>query len=156
MNPGQPYRESRCCNSDHAPQHIHWAHVDGDPRTVVRELTNAVKNNFPSTQHVDVIGEIRALFELVETCTAVDPKNVKNLDSDRDLWELRVEVRSFDLHIRVYETELGELPREIVALRTHQKVIKDTDQETKELQNAEIAIASRRWAEGRHSLWGLR
>ncbi len=149
------YRHSRCVDPVHAPQQIHFASIDGDANFVHHELVNAVRPHVHPNAMPDVVGEMRAVLERIEACRAIDPDHIKNITRNRDLWEIRFQMRSFDLVIRIYETEIGELPRHLVALLAHQKVTDVDEGEIADMQNAEIDEATRRWVHGRSTYWGV-
>ncbi|PUB21462.1 hypothetical protein C8K30_1145 [Promicromonospora sp. AC04] len=152
MDP-RDYRMSRCTDPSNAPQQLHWA-VVSDTR-VERELVTAVLPHVPRAALPDAIADIKAVLQRITTCQAIDPDDVKNITRDRNLFEVRFQLESFGLLIRIYTAELPELPHHVLALHVHQKVIGVTDDETADLQNAEIDIASRRLALGHATRWGL-
>lgn len=147
------YRLSRCTVLSNAPQQLHWA-VVGDNK-VERALVTAVMPHVARSALPDVIADIKAVLQRITTCQAIDPDDVKNLTRDRNLFEIRFQLDSFDLVVRIYTAELAELPHHVIALRVHQKVIGVTNGETADRQNDEIDIASRRLALGRATKWGL-
>lgn len=147
------YRMSRCTDPSCAPQELRWAAVD-DVKTV-HELVTAVRPHVPDAALPDVIADIKAVLRRVTTCEAVDPDDVKNISRDRNLFEIRIQLDAWGLLIRIYTAELPELPKVILVLHVHQKVIGVGDSETADLQNAEIDIASRRLTLGRSTRWGL-
>lgn len=147
------YRLSRCTDPCNAPQRVHWA-VIGDTR-VERELVSAIAPHVARAALPDVIAEIRAVLQRIATCQAVDPADIKNIARDRELFEIRFQLASFGLLMRIYTAEPEDLPRHVIALRVHQKVIGVSDAETVDLQNHEIDIASRRFVLGRSTRWGL-
>lgn len=147
------YRLSRCTDPANAPQSIHWAVIDDIH--VERELVTAVVPHVVRAALPDVVAEIKAVLQRIATCRAVDPDDIKNIARDRDLFEIRFQLPSFGLLIRIYTAELKELPRHVVALHVHQKVIGVSEAETADLQNQQIDLASRRLAQGRATRWGL-
>ena len=147
------YRLSRCTDPSNAPQRVHWA-VVGDIRAE-RELVTAVAPHVPHAAIPDAIAEIKAVLQRISTCQAVDPDDIKNISRDRDLSEIRFQLASFGLLIRIYTAEPGDLPSHVIALHVHQKVIGVSDTETADLQNHEIDVASRRLSRGRPTRWGL-
>ena len=147
------YRLSRCTDPSNAPQQVHWA-VMGETR-VERELVTAVAPHVARAALPDVIAEIKAVLQRIATCQAVDPDDIKNITRDRDLFEIRFQLESFGLLVRIYTAEPEELPRHVIALRVHQKVVGVSDTETADLQNSEIDVASKRLALGRPTRWGL-
>lgn len=148
-------RDSRCLYPANAPQAIHWAVIDGDRRAVVSELETVVRDGVPSKALVDAWADLRALLERFASCLAVDPDDVKPIAQDERLWEMRLNIETYRLFVRIYETEISELPGHIVALRAHKKLVGVDEAETKALQDAEIAVASARWDSGRPHFWGL-
>lgn len=122
---------------------------------VVCELFGAVHDALPEAEWVDARAEVKALLERYALCEAVDPEDIKPIAQDSRLWEMRLSVRAYHLELRIYETELPELPANLVALRAHRKAIYSDDADTKAAQDAEIAVASKRWDEGRPEFWGL-
>jgi len=149
------YRVSRCTDGRNAPQHWWWAVVDGDPKRVWRELVAAVRPNVHPNAMPDVVGDIRAVLERVEACQAVDPDDVKNISRNRDLWEVRFQLETWNLVIRIYETEVGHLPEHMVALLAHEKVTDVADDEIADMQNAQIDEATARWVKGQPLNWGI-
>jgi len=149
------YRYSRSTEPANAPQFWHWAVLDGDPKAVFRELTGAIRPHVHVNALVDVVAELRAVFERIQTCTALDPDHIKNITRNRDLFEVRFQLAAWGLVVRIYETEIPELPQHVVALLAHQKVVDVGDDEIADLQNAEIDEATRRWVDGRPHYWGL-
>lgn len=149
------YRHSRCIDPANAPQAWHWAVIQGDPTLVWRELVAAIEPHISKAERPDVIGSIKAVLERVEQCRAVDPDDVRNIERNRDLWEIRFQLEPWDLVIRIYETEISLLPNHIVALLSHEKVVDVAADEIADLQNAQIDEATRRWVSGRASLWGI-
>lgn len=147
-------RDSRCLYEVNAPQVIHWAEVAGDPRAVSDELVAVVRKVVPTAAMVDAVADVRAVLERFEKCQAVDPDDVKPIAQDNRLWEMRIEISAFTLLIRIYETEVKDLPGQIVALRVHEKQISSNEASIRALQDAEIAIASQRWDAGRPNFWG--
>ena len=149
------YRHSRCLEKANAPQNVVFACIDGDERTVVREMQDAVRSSVAPEVLADAIGQLRALITRVERCEAVDPDDVRNISRDRDLWELRLDDQAFGVHVRIYVTEIPEFPHLLIALHAHAKFIDGTEEEIAAKQNAAIDEASRRWAAGRHDRWGI-
>lgn len=147
-------RDSRCLYPVNAPQAIHWARIAGDARAVSQELVAVIRAAVPQAAMTDAVADVRAVLERFEQCRAVDPDDVKPIAQDSRLWEMRIELAAFILLIRIYETEVKELPGQIVALRVHQKQIGPDEASTKALQDAEIAVASQRWSAGYPDLWG--
>lgn len=149
------YRYSRCTDSRNAPQVWHWAVVDGDPTVVWREMIDAVRPHVPPMALPEVRADIRVVLERVQACEALDPEDIKNIARDRDLWEIRFQLETWDLLIRIYETEVPDLPNHVVALVAHEKVTDVSDDEIADMQNEQIDRASRRWLDGRSSFWGI-
>ncbi|PJJ77507.1 hypothetical protein CLV28_0727 [Sediminihabitans luteus] len=149
------YRFSRCTESANAPQRLHWAVIGGDPRFVFNELATAIKAQVHPNALIDAIADLRAVLERIEQCAAVDPSDIKNITRNRDLWEMRFHLDTWGLIIRIYETEVRELPAHIVLLHAHQKVVDVRPEEIADLQNEQIDVATARWIEGRPSAWGL-
>lgn len=149
------FRRSRCVDAAFAPQHLHWAEVEGDPHLVQRELVQAVKDHVDATIQPEVLAEIQATLESIATCTAVEPSQVEAVARDSMLFELKISLTAWGVLLRVYETEDPRLPRHLVALRSHQKIVDVPPHEIEARQNAEIDVASERWAAGRDHLWGL-
>lgn len=147
--------DSRCLYEANAPQRIHWACIDGNRAAVVRELFDPVHESLPEAQWVDARAEVRALLERFELCKAHDPEDVKPIAQDKRLWEMRLDVQAYSLQLRIYETELAELPENLVALRAHRKMVDAPADDIKAAQDAEIAIASKRWDDGYPEFWGL-
>lgn len=103
----------------------------------------------------EVTGAIRAVIERIEACQAVDPRDVRNITRNRDLFEIRFQLEPWNLVIRIYETEAKHLPQHMVALLAHQKMTDVSDDDIADLQNAEIDTATRRWLDGRSTNWGI-
>jgi hypothetical protein len=121
------------------------------------EFYDAIRQNVDAKAYIDAKAELAAVLERVLSCRAADPGDITNVARFRDLWEIRIQLGSFGLLMRIYETELDVLPVHIVALRAHAKKVAKLDrQQITELQNDEIDIAIRRWQKGRNDLWGLR
>lgn len=150
-----PYRHSRCTNIENAPQKWHWAAVEGDPKKVWRELVQALSANVHRNAVPDLIGDVKAIFERIEACKAVDPDHIKNITRNRDLWEVRFQLDTWGLVVRIYETEIPELPEHVVALLSHQKVVDVGEDEIADLQNEQIDEATTRWIAGRTAFWGI-
>lgn len=147
-------RDSRCCYEANAPQQLHWAVIADDPRHVVEELTTAFKSCVPPEARIDAWADVKAVIERFERCHAVHPDDVKPIMSDPRLWEMRIELETYDLILRVYETEIRELPGKIVALRAHRKAIAGSRRDIRDAQDAEIKVAGDRWDAGRDQFWG--
>lgn len=147
--------DSRCLYEVNAPQSIHWATVDGDPACVAQELIGVVRAVVPTQHQIDAKADVMAVIERFESCRAIDPDDVVPVARDARLWEMRIELLAYALLIRVYETEIDELPAHIVALRAHRKHVDLTDEEIRAAQDAEIDIASSRYDGGRSVFWGL-
>lgn len=150
-----PYRFSRCTDVRNAPQTWHWATIDGDKYKVQRELADAIRTHVPAAARLDVVAEVKSIIERIEACQAIDPDQVQNLARDRNLWEVRFQLQSARLCIRIYVTEIAILPEHIIALLAHRKVVDVGEDEIADLQNEEIDEASRRWVAGRANYWGV-
>lgn len=149
-------KPSRTLDQKFAPQSIHWATVEGDRAAVARELIGVVKAEVAPEVQADAKAEVVALLERYEQCTAVQPDHIKQIRKDPRLWEMRIPAKAYRLLIRIYETEIDELPKHLVALRVHQKEIVQGDAAaTRAAQNSEIDVASARWDAGRTTCWGL-
>lgn len=156
----RPPRRSRCLSAENAPQRLHWAEIDGDPRLVVNELRAEVEAALPAGSSPQlaraVIQDVGAVLEAVKHCTAQDPEDVRSVAMNRDLFEIRIRVAVNGLLIRIYETEDPRLPGHIVLLLAHVKNVSGlTEDEISRLQNEQIEEAVRRWRDGRSTLWGL-
>jgi len=146
------YRFSRCIDPRYAPQKIHWATVDDIK--VQRELVRAVSETVPRSAIIDAIADINAVLDRVETCEALDPEDVKNITRDRELFEIRINVESFGLLLRLYTVEPNWAPHTIVVLRVHAKHVTPGEDPNLE-QDKEIDEASRRRVNGLATRWGL-
>lgn len=151
------YRPSRCTDPSTGRQTMHWATVAGTSNFVQSELVEAVRRSVGKKMQLDVLAEITAVLERVLACQAVDPEDVRNLERCRDLWEIRFQVRSVGLSLRVYTTEVPEAPQHIIALLAHVKRVAGLDsEEIAREQNDRIDEAARRLVAGRRDMWGLR
>lgn len=122
---------------------------------VWRELIDAVVQHVPQAAWPEVRADIRTNLERIERCQALDPEDVKNVSRDRDLFEVRLQLETWSLLIRIYETEPPAMPHHIIALRSHRKVVNVHSDEIARLQNDEIDIASRRLTAERVNQWGV-
>lgn len=151
------YRPARCLDKANAPQQMHWAPIDGDPRRVSSELAQAIRFFIEGREALEeAMGQMRALIGRVEQCVAVDPEDIVNITRDRELWELRLDDQAQDMHVRVYCTQIAPLPHVLIALHVQAKDVSLPDEEILEAQNDAIDEASRRWRQGREDWWGLR
>jgi hypothetical protein len=150
-------RDSRCLYIENAPQPIHWAVIPGEPAVKVAvELIGVVRSIVPRAAQVDAGADVIAMLERYSRCVAVDPEDVVPVAQDPRLWEFRLDLTTYGLLLRIYETEIDEVPGHLIALRAHHKIVVDgDDDETKSLQDAEIGVASARWDDGRPTFWGL-
>lgn len=164
---------SRCCDARNAPQKLHWATVGVVIQLPLRELEDALKAAIPDGQLLEVLTWLDATFDRVERCEVTEPKDVKRVRQEPPIWEFRVDLSESALldgallekHlqtavgggplIRIYETELDELPGHVVALVSHVKIIAPTDAKTKQLQTSQIRRAETRFQSGRSASWGI-
>ncbi|MER6936698.1 hypothetical protein ABTX24_18725 [Nocardioides sp. NPDC127514] len=121
----------------------------------MRDLISAVKETVPLAAQPEAKADVAALLERVEQCRAVDPDDVKPIAQHHCIWEMRLDIRTHGLCLRIYETEIAELPAHIVALHAHRKVISGSPEDIRAAQDKEILVASTRWDDGRPQFWGL-
>lgn len=154
---------SICCDPDRAPIGYHWHHTEDEPT-----LMNAFKSLLESEALIQIdrdrfVGEFRSrLIKLSEG--ALKPiHNIKGpmrFERRLSIFELRWRWDFGDgktLRVRLYHAEPRILQRRetwVVGLHLHKKAIDDSLNVNAD-QDAEIAIASDRFFEGRSSLWGL-
>ena len=150
-------RDSRCLYEANAPQAIHWATLQDDPVVSVgAELIAVIRANTRSQVWADVAADVRAILERFQQCVAIDPEDIKPIAQDGRLWEIRIDLTTDGLLLRIYETEIPELPGNIVALLCHHKVVVYGDEaETRRMQDEKIGEARSRWDRGRPTFWGL-
>jgi len=146
------YRFSRCTDTRNAPQNLHWAKYDDID--VEHELVEAVQAVVPAIDIIDTVTEIKAILTRVSSCNALDPEDVKNLSRDKALFEIRFQLDSVGLLLRLYVTEPDLAPHHIVILRAHAKKV-GVSIDSRRLQNREIDEASRRRVKGMPKRWGL-
>lgn len=149
------YRLSRCVEQANAPQQWHWAAIDGDRSVVQRELLAAVKPHVPTGAWPEVRADIKVYIERIEACQAVDPEDIQNISRDRDLFEVRLQLDTWSLVVRIYTTEPRHMPHDVIALLAHRKVVDVAANKIADLQDAEIDEASRRLTAGRVIRWGV-
>lgn len=150
------FRRSRCVEPSNAPQHLHWAEIDGDPFAVQREMVDALKASVTADVALHALSDVRASLETIERCCLLEPSQVEAVSRDSSLFEIKLSFEPWNVLVRIYETEDPGLPRNIVALRSHRKMVDVSDEEIRERQNDEIDVARARHMHGRPTLWGLR
>lgn len=148
-------RQSRCLDPGNAPQEYFWAVIDGDPKAVAKELAAAIRAAVPAEQVVNVAADVNALLERIARCEAVQPDDVKPVTRHDHMYEFKVDDQASGVHLRLYCAEVPELPRHVVVLRVHQKVVEGDDEAIRKQQNAEIDVAIRRLDLGRRTFWGM-
>ncbi|WP_152353342.1 F0F1 ATP synthase subunit delta [Brachybacterium subflavum] len=116
---------------------------------------DAVKSDVDPKVQPEVLAEIRVTLEAIETCTALEPSQVEPVARDGALFELKISLVAWSVLLRIYETEDPRLPWDLVALRSHRKIVDVPQHEIEARQNAEIDVASDRWVAGYDSLWGV-
>lgn len=166
-------RPSRCLSRTNAPQELHWAQVGDKVKLPLRELEAALAEGIPPKQLIDVAAWLDSTLERIAQCRALDPDDVVPVAQHSDLWELRIDLtdsgflegavipEKFETSygngplVRIYEAEVVELPRHMVALHAHLKIIANEESKTRSLQDARIQRASTRFTAGRPTRWGL-
>lgn len=148
-------RPSRCLDRSNAPQVLHWATIDGVDEAPKKDLLTALVQVVPRSELTDYWPWVMSVFRRIEQCMAIDPDDVVPLARHMHMWELRINDQPRGVHIRVYQAEVPELPNTLVALHAHLKVIAQSEEETKRLQDVEIFKAIRRFDLGRQTRWGI-
>lgn len=149
------HRPSRCLSTANAPQVMRWATIDGETEAPKKDLLRALVPLVPQAELADYWAWVMSTFRRVEHCLAVDPRDVKPVARHPHIWEIRIDDQPHGVHIRAYQAEVPELPGTLVILHAHVKLIAETDEETKALQDAAIFTAIRRFDLGRATRWGI-
>ncbi|MEV7762246.1 hypothetical protein [Curtobacterium flaccumfaciens] len=133
------------------------AYEDDDNFQTKAALTRIIR--LPDIDRELVLGQMVALRELAAEggIEEGDDDSLRPIHDEPEMWELRWQFPELDLLLRQYHGEPYELPRNLVSLHLHEKVIvRGNDAAIEELQDIEISQAKLRFEVGKPSEWGTR
>ena len=97
------------------------------------------------------IGELDAVIERAIHGELVERQELKPVQTDPELWEIRTYINN--KKVRIYHAEPQDFRNLMVGLRAHFKWVDGTESEISKRQNSHISLAARRFHEGQGRDW---
>lgn len=143
---------SRCAVAQQPEMDLHWFRDRRGSPVTTSEVVSSLEG-LPEGVRKQRQGEILQRLRAASRGELAEPEDLKPVCRDPHLWELRW---TWDRQPwRMYHAEPPDLPKYLILLRFHEKATSGDEAAIKRSQNAEMDVASRRYTEGRHWLWGL-
>lgn len=150
-------RRSRCAVGQSPSLTWHYWCEPRQPSPVMDEI-KAVFEGCNEAQRIDRYAAITQRLQAAAAGDLFEENEeewppLKPVQRDPSLWEIRWDLDGAQW--RLYHAEPGDAPGFLIALRFHQKDLAGSHYDIRDAQNSHIDTATRRYDDGRRSMWGL-
>lgn len=130
---------------------VHGREVLIDELEAIASDSEGWSGPIPAAEIEMRISELDAVIERARFGELVERTELKPVNADPELWEIRTHMNNKE--VRIYHAEPQAYEDLMVGLRAHFKWVGGSESEIWKIQNVEISLAARRFKDGQKRNW---